>query len=167
MALTYGSKLRWLLLHEPVEIQDLFRELTGEAADSWSAVQGPLLRRMPTAARILEELENSNAPAAIPSGEKFVVRYSRTSHKNLPNRSSITNDLPSPGMAVNLAWNFLLLLGAVYDRVDSAERELAGSAYRLWWDAAFQDWTPDKSLGGLSWLIAASDAAWEQAGATA
>lgn len=113
MVLTYGSKLRWLLLNEPVEINNLFRELTGEAAHSWSAVEGSLLRRMPTAARILEELENSNTPAAVASGEKFVVRYSRTSLRNMPNRSSITNDLPRAGMAVNLAWNFLLLLGAV------------------------------------------------------
>ena len=68
-------------------------------------------------------------------------------------------------MAVNLAWNYLLLLGAVYDHLDSREREVAGNAYRHWWDAAFQEWVPDKSLAGLSRLIAAADAAWDKADA--
>lgn len=163
MVLNYGSKLRWVLLSEPTEIQDIFRELTAEASDFWFEGEGPLLKQLPSATEILELLGQPETPIAVAGGERFVVRYRRTSYRFRPNRSSVTNDLPYPMLSFNGAWNYLLLLDAVYSRLDPGARVIAGHAFQLWWREAFERWEPDQSIRGLSRLIAIADSAWEQA----
>lgn len=158
MVLTYGSKLRWLLIHEPNEIQEIFKELTAEVSDFWAEGTGPLLPRLPTAARLLENTKDH--PAAVKTGERFVVRYMRTSFRMRPNKSRVTNDLAQPGLAVNLAWHYLVLVGAVYDALTPDARAIAGRAFQLWWADAFEQ-DIDPSPNGLVSLVATADSAWE------
>lgn len=161
MCLNYGSKLRWVLLTEPEEIQQLFRDLTEEALLCWSEEAGPLLGRLkPISERIQADV---GIAAAVPGGETYVIRYSRSAHQHVKNRSVIWNKLPIRRLNVNYAWHYVLLLAAVYDRLRGDVKEVAGQAYARWWQLAFEEWVTDRSLKGLSRLAPAGDEAWDEA----
>lgn len=161
MCLSYGSKLRWVLLSESEEIQQLFRDLTEEAIHCWSEGERSLLENM---VPISERIQGDEGIAsAVPGGEAYVIRYSRSSHHNIKNRSVIANWLPIRRLNVNYAWHYVLLLSAVYERLPAESKAEAGRAYARWWELAFEEWVPDPSLRGLFRLAPASDEAWDQA----
>lgn len=164
LLLTYGAKLRWILLSEPPEVQRAFRELTAEAIDHWSAPVGQLLRQMPTAVHLLG-VQDARHTAGQP--ESFVVKFYRTEYRHLRNKSSVWTTLPAPGLAFNLVWHYMLLLDAVHQRLDRHLRLVTLDALRAWWDALFSDQNPGSSLGDLAAVTNAADAAWYRAWRTA
>jgi hypothetical protein len=162
MALAYVSKLRWVLIHQGEETQGLqesFRDLTEKVLDSWFWHQGPVEDGAPPAAEIMR----IGPQAVAEGGERFVVRYFRMARPNGMDRSFASHDLPRPVTAANLVWHYVLLLGAIEQRLTTEERAVAGKAFRTWWNQVFKDSTPDGSPSGLMKLNSAADLAWAEA----
>lgn len=159
MCLHYGCKLRWCLLTESEEVQGLFKELTSEAIRCWLDGEGPLLAMMtPIGERLSSD---SVTAAAVPKGETYVVRYFRSPQPHLSNKPYVRNWLPVRRLNINYAWNYLLILGAVHDRLGPDARGNAEWALVRWWQLAFDEWVPDQSLKGLRQFAPAADQAWE------
>src|SRR5207245_11362777 len=114
--------------------------------------------RMPTPKEILN---SHTGPFAVPGGERFVVKYFRPSYRNLRNKSSVINSIPRPGLAINLVWNWLVLLDAVHSRLNQAEGQLAREALRCWWQAIYPTTTATSASSSLSQLLMVADKAWE------
>jgi hypothetical protein len=66
-------------------------------------------------------------------------------------------------MAVNLAWNYVLLLQAVRGRLNQKQREESIYALQWWWDAVFSELGEDKSMAGLRALNSAANDAFRRA----
>jgi hypothetical protein len=97
-------------------------------------------------------------PHSVPGGETVTVRYYRTTYSNLPNRSSLTNTIPRPGLVANLPWHFFVLTDAVFQSMDTPARDNAYAAFASWVEA-FDGVLANRSLASLEVLIRVSDAA--------
>lgn len=158
LLLCYGAKLRWILNQEPPAIAEALREWSAEALDQWAALGvSDLIGAIPTASEFVRG--TSGHPATVSSGERFVIRL--FVHKD--GFGYITNDIPRPGMAVNLAWNYVFLLDAVRSRLDQKQRSDSALALQAWWDAIFSDLGADKSMRGAHALNRAANEAFERA----
>ena len=157
LGLTYGSKIRWLLPTEGGAAEEQFELLTSEIRDAWSSTTDSLIENMPTGRDIRDIKER---PLAVPGGETFSIRYLRTDYR----KSSIKNNLPSPGLANNIVWNYVILMDAIHRKCDQPTKHRAARAIELWWDTIFLSDSPDTSLKGLNQLINEADLAWERSG---
>jgi len=102
-ALCYAAKIRWLLTTEPPEVLNAYKEAVGEALDFWPKTRGPLIDAMPLGRKLKDSLTPDEW--AVSGGEVFVVR----GQPALGGGVSVTNDLPRPGLAVNIGWNVIVL----------------------------------------------------------
>jgi len=161
LLLSYGTKLRWILMAEPLALQEHFEILVREMVLVWPLAEDSLINAMPTAQAV------SNLPdrvRAVPNGEEFVVRFFRTNYKTLRNYSSIINRLPRPGLASNLVWNYVLLANEIFGRLNSEARTRGEVALALWQERLFSPELRDDSLSGLERLMTEADYAFEVSG---
>ena len=150
--LCYGSKVRWLLKNEPDELTEVLDQIVSESVDAFSAMSTTDLTRETSVGRSFEEIKG-HAPAAVAGGERFVVRY----FVHQGNRGGITNDIPRPGLAINLAWHYLLVLQAVRSRLNQHDRSVAQRALQGWRSVAFGAGETWGGLGGLNKLNAVAN----------
>ena len=158
LGLAYAAKLRWVLVAEPREIREIFDTLFAELCESLQLETESIIDRMPTA-REIRGLEGR--VLAAPRGERFMIRYYRTSYKSFHNTSSIVNTLPRPGLATNLVWNYIVLMEEIHRKIDPLTRERASRAFGYLWQRSFAGGTVDRSLRGLKDLVGSTDYGWE------
>ncbi len=152
LVLCYAAKIRWVILSEPVVVQELFDELCGEAIDSWSESGGDLIDRMPSARglRAAQDL-----PRAVPGGERFQIDLFRTQYTSLQNHAYVVNTLPMPGLAPNLPWSWLLIANHVASRLHSHDSERLREALASWCDSVHGE-SGEQSVASLKRLFALS-----------
>jgi hypothetical protein len=158
LLLSYGSKLWWNLLTEPLAVQEQFKILVEELVMAWPLAGESLILAMPIAASAAAVTDR---PHAAPGGERFVVRYYRTRYRKLRDVGSIVNSLPRPGLASNIAWNYIVLGCEIFHRLDVAERARAAVALELWKERILSPECRDSSLAGLRRLMTEADYALE------
>ena len=152
LALCYASKVQWLLASEPPVIQQVFRDMSLAVARNWSAPGADLIERVPEAAAIRAD---SDSPKAVDGGEVYRISYFRTDHKALENRAWVVNSIPKQSLAVNPPWSAIILLNAIFARLDLDDRRVLGEAWKTWCSAALDEAT-DQSAAGLKRLFQAS-----------
>jgi len=142
LLLCYGAKIRWLLNNEPAEIAEMFEELVGEAIDFWAEHEDDLLAVMPTASQLRAQID---VPFTVPAGEQFSVRL----FTGPSGQVYVLNDLPRPGLAINFAWHFIVLMDAVRSRLSESERVALHQGLQDWYDLIFSPAGQDSSFGAL------------------
>jgi hypothetical protein len=154
----YGAKLRWLLNNEPPIVVEALRGFSAEAIDQWAALNvSNLIEAMPSASLFAANADG--AAVAVGQGEQFVVRL-----QVLPDGAGyVTNKIPKPGMSINLAWHFVLLLKAVRDKLSAEERRSSIYVLQGWFDSVFSELGENKSMAGAKALNKAANEAYVRA----
>ena len=153
LVLCYASKVRWLVLSEPAAIQEVFRQLCREAADSWDKPGTDLIDRMPSGATCRNERTDAKAASG---GEDYKIALFRTDYTNLENRCWVTNSLPRASLAVNPPWSVVVLLNAVFVLLNGGDREWLRRSWATWCAEALAAGSVDSSASGLKTLFRVS-----------
>lgn len=152
LALCYASKVQWLMASEPPVIQQVFRDMFLAVARNWNAPGADLIDRVPEAAAIRAD---SDSPKAVDGGEVYRISFFRTDYKALENRTWVVNSIPKQSLAVNPPWSAIVLLNAIFARLDQSDRRVLGEAWKTWCGAALGEVT-EQSAAGLKRLLQAS-----------
>lgn len=161
LLLCYGAKIRWVLNTEPPEIAEAFEDFCRDALTDWAATDvNNLIADMSSATAFLKAVDG--APSTVPAGEQFTV------HLHVSRVGAyVTNYLPTPGLAANVVWNYVLLLEAVRSRLSQQQREESTLALEAWWHSVFSELGQDASMRGLHRLTDASNKAYTHVSWTA
>jgi hypothetical protein len=110
LILVYGA-------NEPETVRGLFAEVWNDSVDALLEASGTRLLDLTDIAR---DIRSSVTPGqwAVSGGEAFTARLYQTFRGPV----YVTNELPSPGLALNLAWHFGVLLENVAARLAPEER---------------------------------------------
>jgi hypothetical protein len=161
LLLCYGAKIRWVLNTEPPESAEAFEDFCRDALTDWAVVDvNNLIADMSSAAAFLNAIDG--APSTVPAGEQFTVHL----HVSR-NGAYVTNCFPTPGLAGNAVWNYVLLLEEVRSRLSQQQREESALALQAWWHSVFSELGQDASIRGLHRLTDASNKAYSQVNWTA
>lgn len=158
LCLSYGSKVWWLLASEPPLARELFTEVVGECLDFWDSHGRRLLDKSPMAQEYISRLRTADSSAT--SGS---VRISFA--PAIPGKpgavSKIWNSVHGPARhPLSIAWEFAILIDALYAGLNTQERKHAYAALRTWWDVVVAPGPSGSGFQEMLRLRASADSAW-------